>query len=366
MIPISQPAIGEDEIQDVVAVLRSGHLVQGPKVEALEQQFSDWCGVKHAVAVNSGTAALHIALHACGIGPGDEVITTPFTFVATANAILMTGARPVFADIDERTFNVSPESIERALSNKTKAILPVNLFGYPADYRALRAIAERHSLRIVEDAAQSVDAVFDGRKSGNLGDVGCFSFYATKNLMAGEGGMITTNDPDLFERARLFRHHGQSPERRYEYSGLGYNYRMSDVHATIALGQLRRLKQYTEKRREYAALYSDALRDIHGIVLPKESENVSHVFHQYTIRILSNAKLSRDGVQKMLMERGIQSQIYYPKPLFTSLHLRNGALLSEYPTTERMTGEVLSIPVHPALKREDVEYISHILQELLG
>lgn len=357
MIPISRPIITEEETAAVLAVLKSGQIVQGPVVEKLEQRFAELCGTKYAIAVNSGTAALHAAVHAIGIEPGDEVITTPFTFVASANCLLMAGAAPVFVDVDEKTFNINPARVEEAITPKTKAILAVNLYGQCADYEALSQIARKHGLKIVEDAAQSVAATFQGKTSGNLGDVGCFSLYATKNLTSGEGGVITTNDPDIYERALLFRHHGQKKGLRYEYYGLGYNYRLSDLHAAIAVTQMKRLSQMTQQRRENAARYTEAFQGLAGLITPVEASGSSHVFHQYTLRITDRAKQSRDELQTYLEKKAIQTQIYYPKALYDFPHLSAGKKEYDYSVTDKLTGEVISLPVHPLLSKDDVASI---------
>ena len=243
MICISKPIIEKEEIDNVMKVMNSGMLAQGVQVGKLEKQFATYCGAKHAIAVNSGTAALHTALYASGIRAGYEVITTPFTFVATANAIIMCWAKPVFVDVEKDTFNIDPFKIIAAITKRTKAIIPINLFGQCANYNVIKQLADIHNLKIIEDACQSHGAKYCGKFSGNLVDAGCFSFYATKNMMCGEGGIITTNNSDFAELCKRFRHHGQSVNTQYEYYDLGYNYRMTDLQASIALVQLKKLDQ---------------------------------------------------------------------------------------------------------------------------
>src|SRR3989344_3430323 len=365
MIPLSKVKLQKAEINAVIKVLKSGQLAQGKKVEELESKFANFCGTKYAVAVNSGTAALHCALYACGLMQGDEVITTPFTFVASANPILMVGAKPVFIDVDEKSLNLDPSKIESAITKKTKAIIAVNLYGQPADYSAINKIAKKYKLIVVEDAAQSVNAKYKNKKSGNLGDIGCFSFYTTKNIMCGEGGMITTNNKLYFEKARRFRHHGQDPDKRYEYFDLGYNYRMTDIAASLALVQLKRVESITEKRQQIAKLYDNAFKKIKELVIPFVSPDRTHVYHQYVLRIRRGQKISRDSLRKLLKKKGIETNIHYPKPLYQFPHLFSTKIPKTFfRVTQKVIKEVLSIPVHPHLTNEEVKYISNTIQEI--
>ncbi len=348
MIPIAQPQIGEEEKRAVLEVLESGMLAQGPRVQAFEAAFADYCGVRHAIATSSGTTALHVAMLAHGIGPGDEVITTPFSFVATANSVLYTGARPVFVDIDAATFNIAPECIEAAVTPHTRAILPVHLFGLPADMDAILAVAERHGLAVIEDAAQAHGAECRGRRVGSFG-TGCFSFYPTKNMTSAEGGMITTDDPEIAEQCRLIRQHGM--KRRYYHDSLGYNFRMTDVHAAIGLPQLAKLESFNETRIANASFLSEHLQ---GVVTPAVPKGRRHVFHQYTVRVTRGR---RDPVQAALTAKGIGTGVYYPVPL----HMQRVYLAQGdggfFPESERAAQEVLSLPVHPGLSRGDLETI---------
>lgn len=359
MINLSIPIIGTPEIKSVVSVLRSGYIVQGSKTKELEERFAAFCETKYAVAVSNGTAALHTALLAAGIGFGDEVITTPFTFIATVNAILMVGARPVFVDIDEYTFNIDPEEIAKKINRKTKAIIAVDLYGQPADFYAINRIAEKFGLRVIEDAAQAVNATYLTKKTGNLGDIGCFSFYATKNLMSGEGGMITTNDKKIYEQAKLLRHHGQSEKVRYQYNCLGFNYRMTDIQSALALSQLDRIDELTLKRQKIAGIYNEAFGKIPGLIIPMVAKEATHVYHQYTLRVTKDFRMSRDELKEYLQRNGIQSGIYYPLPLYTFSHIRKSLENNKniFPKTKLATTEVLSIPVHPLLTKKDIIYI---------
>jgi perosamine synthetase len=344
MIPIARPTMGEEEKQLVWSALESGALAQGARVHELEERFAEFIGVPHAVATSSGTTALHLALLGYGVGAGDEVITVPFTFIASATSILYTGARPVFVDVRPDDFCMDPALIEAAISPRTKAIMPVSLYGQPADMPAITAIAERHGLAVVEDAAQSHGAAIGERKSGTWG-AGVFSFYPTKNMTTGEGGMITTADDELAGRVRLMREHGMKV--RYHHDVLGYNFRMSDIHASIGLAQLPKLPAYNARRRQIAARYDAELQ---GVITPAVRAGVTHVYHQYTIRVNR-----RDEFVEQLRERGVGSGVYYPIPVDRQKPLvALGYGDQRFPVTELLTEQVLSIPVHPALSDEDV------------
>jgi perosamine synthetase len=358
MIPIARPIIGEKEKKLVNEVIDSGNLVQGSKTAELEKRFSEFCKIKYAVAVNSGTAALHCANYACGIKNGDEVITTPFTFVSTANSIIMQGAKPIFVDIDEDTYNIDPDKIEENISKKTIAILPVDLYGHPAEYDKLIKIAERYNVKIIEDACQSINAEYKGKKVGSFADVTCFSFYATKNMISGEGGIITTNCEEIADLCTRFRHHGQSKRTRYEYYDLGYNYRMMDLQAAIAIGQLDKINEFTKIRRRNALLFTNGLENIKGIVTPKEKDDIKHVFHQYTIKVTDEFSINRDELKEKLAKKGIICGIYYPKPLNLHPHfLKLGYKKGDFPVSERVSKQVLSLPIHPSINENDINRI---------
>ncbi|MEX1156065.1 MAG: DegT/DnrJ/EryC1/StrS family aminotransferase, partial [Chloroflexota bacterium] len=294
MIPIARPQMGDEEKEGVWDVLSSGALAQGARVRELEERFAAFVGVPHAVATSSGTTALHLALLGYGIGPGDEVITVPFTFMASATSVLYTGARPVFVDVEEDTFNIDVDQIEAAITPRTRAIMPISLYGQPADLPAIAEIAERRGLALVEDAAQSHGAAVGARRSGSWG-AGCFSFYPTKNMTTGEGGMITTADEAFADRVRLSREHGMRV--RYHHESVGYNFRMTDIHASIGLAQLAKLPAYNDRRRQIAARYDAELR---GVLVPRVAEGVTHVYHQYTLRVAR-----RDEFVERLRERGV-------------------------------------------------------------
>lgn len=348
MIYIAKPVIGPEEKEAVLAVMDSGIIAQGPKVKEFEAAFASMVGVKEAIATSSGTTALHTMLLAHGIGPGDEVITTPFTFIASANSIVYVGAKPVFVDIDPVTFNINPDLIEVAITPRTKAIMPVHLFGLSCDMAPIMAIAQRHDLAILEDAAQSHGATYFGEEVGSFGS-GAFSLYPTKNITSAEGGMVTTNDPAIAESCRVIRQHGM--RRRYYHDELGFNFRMTDIHAAIGCEQLKKLDGFNSQRRENARYLNE---NIAGVVTPQEPPNYRHVYHQYTIRVPSGI---RDGLVDHLQKTGIGFGIYYPVPIHKQTIYREMGYTDQLPEAEKAALEVLSLPVHPSLTHAELETI---------
>jgi len=351
LIPIAKPNIGDREKKAVQEVLDSGMIAQGSKVGELEQLFAGYCKSKYAVATNNGTSALHTALHSLGINKGDEVITTPFTFIATGNSILMQGGVPVFADIEKDTYNIDPESVKGKITKKTKAILFVDLFGHMADIESLKKIAQEHNLMLIEDACQSHGAKFHDITAGSAADASCFSLYATKNMVSGEGGIMTTNNAEVDALARRFRHHGQDPKVMYKYFGLGYNYRMTDIHAAIAIEQLKQIEEFNIARIKNAEMLTAGLKQIAWIKTPIVKPGCRHVFHQYTIRI--DEKI-RDKLIEYLKENGIGSGVFYPTPLHTVPHMESD---DKCPVADKASKEVLSLPVHPQVSENDIKYI---------
>lgn len=358
MIPIAQPLISDQEIEEVVKVLKSGFIAQGPKVAEFEEKFAGYIGVENAVATTSGTTALHLALLALGIEKGDEVITTPFSFAATANSILFTGASPVFADIDPETYNLDPQKIEEKINKNTKAIMPVHLYGQPADMDPIRKIADEHNLFLVEDAAQAHGAQYHNQMVGSIGDMACFSFYPTKNMTTGEGGMITTDNDELAEAARMLRSHGES--ERYSHMLLGYNFRMTDIAAAIGLVQLKRLEEFTRSRIENAEYLNTHIDTIKGIKPPFVTDQVKHVFHQYTVRV-ENGK--RNEIKDFLTELGVGTGVHYPKTIYQQKLYQDMGIKANCPIAEKSASEVLSLPVHPGLTVEDLGEIVNSLEE---
>jgi perosamine synthetase len=367
MIAIAHPLFGAEEEAAALRVLGSGQLAQGERVATFERRFAELCHVREAVAVSSGTAALHLALLAHDIGRGDEVITTAFSFAATANVILLVGATPVFVDIEPDTCTLNPVQAEMALTRRTKAIIPVHLYGHPCEMNRLQKIAEAFSLVLIEDASQAHAATIDGRPVGSFG-TGCFSFYATKNMTTGEGGMVTTNDPAIAERVRLLRNHGQ--EARYYQIALGYNLRMTELQAALGIAQIEKLEYFTQQRIANATYLTNNLQGI--VQTPVERPGYRHVYHQYTIKIPSK----RNEFATELRARGVDTTIHYPIPIHQQPFYRRKPGLfrvlspgqrtpvkgnnptAHLPVTESAAQQVLSLPVHPALSQEDLSTIA--------
>lgn len=360
-IPVARPAIGQEEISAVTAVLQSGMLASGERVVEFEKKFADYCGTTHAVAINNGTAAIHAALLAADIGAGDEVIVPTFSFVATASAVSMCGAKPVFADVEDRTFNIDPKKIEELVTPKTKAVIGVHLFGQPFDVRAVQDICESHNLKLVEDAAQAHGALYHGEKVGGFGHFGCFSFYATKNMITGEGGMVTTSEKAYNERLRLIINHGQS--EKYLHTRLGYNYRMTDIGAALGIVQLKKLEKFNLRRRKNAEFY-DSHISVKGLVTPAVSPDVSHVYHQYVLTLTEDFPLSRAEFMDYLKAKGIGSAIHYPIPIHRQplYGLENDP--DPCPVATRLAGCVLSLPVHPLLDQKELAYICDTINKV--
>jgi perosamine synthetase len=346
MIPAARPEIGDRERAAVDRVMLSGMLAQGPEVAAFETEFSKIVDGMHSVAVNSGTSALHMAFLAAGIGAGEEVIVPSFSFAATANAVALAGAVPVFVDIELDFFAIDPAAVEAAITPRTRAIMPVHLYGHPANLVALKAIAEKHDLLLFEDAAQAHAASVDGIPVGAWGIAGSFSFYPTKNMTSGEGGMITTPSAELARLARVLRNQGM--ERRYENEVVGFNTRMTDIHAAIGRVQLTRLAEWTAKRQSNAAFFS---ANLIGVVTPPTAPGAVHVFHQYTVRVPDH---DRDAFAEELRKRGVGSGVYYPTPIH---RLPSFRLDLDLPQTELAAQQVLSLPVYPSLTEYELETI---------
>ena len=351
-ISIAKPQIGDEEVTAVSRVLRSGMIASGPETKEFENEFSDFIGCKYACSVNNGTSALSLALSAAGIGPGDEVITTPMTFVATANSILSCGAIPVFCDIDESTFNISPTNVEGAISDKTKAIIPVHLYGLPAEMGEFRRIAEENSLVLIGDAAQAHGAAIGNERVGSLADVECFSFYPTKNMTTAEGGMVTTNDEELFFKMNSIRNHGRPNNLlgAYEHDRFGLNLRLTDLGSAIGRVQLSKLPEFNRIRARNAKALSEMLEGT-PVILPEEPEGFTHAWHQYTIRISD-----RHGLSDYLREREIGTGIYYPRLIQDYPHLEQ--FRSKCPIAEKVVHEVISLPIHPGITLDDIEHVA--------
>lgn len=355
-IPIARPITSDEELRAIEEVLRSGMLAQGRIVNEFENLFSNYNSVKNTIAVSNGTVALDVALKALGIREGDEIITTPFTFIATANSILYQKAKPVFADVDDRTFNINPENVINKLTKKTKAIIGVHLFGHPFDIKAIQDICEDHELLLVEDCAQAHGAEYQGKKVGSFG-TGCFSFYPTKNITTGEGGIITTDNDEVSGTCRLLRNHGQSS--KYFHTVLGYNYRLTDIQAAIGVVQLNKLDGFNKKRILNAEYLNKHIKT-DGIITPHKEKRVKHVYHQYVVSI-DRDSIDREKFIKYLTDNGIGCAVHYPIPIFKQPIYQELGYTDENvncPVAGELANTVLSLPIHPALTEEDLKYIA--------
>jgi dTDP-4-amino-4,6-dideoxygalactose transaminase len=354
-IPAANPLTGDEERQAVDRVMRSGMITQGPEVAAFEREFAEHFGLgRRCVAVSSGTSGLHLGLLAAGVKPGDEVIVPSFTFAATANSVALTGATPVFADIDPISFCLDPASVERAISERSVGVMPVHLFGHPADMSALGAIAQRHRVHVFEDAAQAHGASLGGTPVGAFGSFAMFSLYSTKNMTSGEGGMVSVADDEIERLIRLYRNQGM--ERQYENEVVGFNARMTDIHAAIGRVQLTKVDEWT-KRRQYSAAF--LTENLDGVSTPTVAADAEHVFHQYTVRVSDD----RDGLAKALRdEHGIGSGLFYPVPTHRLAPFRADV---DLPETEAAARECLSLPVHPSVSDADLERIVSAVNTLV-
>ncbi len=356
VIPLVRPFNSPEIERAVLEVLRSGRLVSGPVVEDLEKKMGAYLGVKHIVAVNSGTAALHLAFLACGIGPGDEVVTTPFSFFASTGMILHSGAKPVFADINPQSYNINPEEVKKKITEKTVAIEPVHLYGQPCEMDELLEIAREHDLHMIEDAAQAIGAEYKGRKAGTLGDVGCFSTYVSKNLHTAEGGFLATNNEEIAEKARVLRSQGQMG--KYNHVMLGFNYRMNEVEAAIGREQIPLLDGFNEARRKNASLLRDHLTGVSGVIAPYELPSMKHVYHQFTVRITKpGGRETRDRVILTLRGEGVEAEVHYPSiiPLQPACKGNVPYAEGECPEAELASDTVISLPISPIVSSPDIE-----------
>jgi len=366
MITINAPQIGEEEIEAVVKVMKSGFLTHGlgagPVVTKFEKAFAKFVGAKHAIAVNTGTSALHLAIAGAGIKQGDEVILPSFTFVSTAEVIAMAGAKPVFVDIDPETYNIAPEKVEKALTKKIRAIMPVDLYGLSADMQPIKEIAEKHGLIVIEDSAQAHGASYKGKPPGAFADVACWSFYASKNMTTGEGGMITTNNDELAERMRFMRSHGE--KEKYKSLMLGHNYHMPEIQAAIGFVQLNKLPKFIAKRRENAERLTAKLREAKRLQLPKEPKGYKHSWYLYTVRLKGAKVKKRDEIVEALRQKGIGAEVYYVTPIHLMPYYRKFRTY-RLPETERTANQVFSLPVHPGVTAEQIDFVSESVLHLV-
>jgi UDP-4-amino-4,6-dideoxy-N-acetyl-beta-L-altrosamine transaminase len=366
-IPFFIPWVNREDKKAVLETLNSRWLTGGPKTKEFEELFTNYVGVRHAVAVNSGTAALHLAMRALGTGPEDEVIVPVFTFAATANAPLFVGAKPVFADIDEKTSNISPKDIQNKITEKTKAIIVVHYGGQPCDMKEIMQIAKRHNLYVVEDCAHSLGAEYMGQKTGGIGTIGCFSFYPTKIITTLEGGMVTTNDEKIADQTRILREHGVTKsafEREknatwyYDVVDLGYNYRLNELQAALGISQLRRVSEINKKRIEAARYYTQKLKEIDGIIPPYEASDRTHIYHLYVLRVTEKYGISRDELYKRLSAKGIGLSVHYtPLHLLTFYKKTLGYTKGDFPIAERISKEILSLPLFPTISKTQIDHV---------
>lgn len=364
MIPISRVRLSEEAEQLAVEVIRSGMIAQGPMVARLEEAMARLAGARHAVAVNNGTTALVVALQALDLRPGDEVVTSPFTFVATLNAILEAGATVRFADISADDFCVDPDRMAAAITDRTRVLLPVHLYGQAADLDLISPLADRHGLALVEDAAQAHGATIGGRPVGSFG-LGCFSFYGTKNITTGEGGAVTTDDDTLADRLRLLRNQGM--RQRYQYELAGHNYRLTDLQAALAIPQLDAYPDTLARRRANAARLSAGLADVAGLRTPAQLPGREHVWHQYTVLLTNDSPVDREELQARLTERGIGCGVYYPRLVFDyACYREHPQVITEpMPVALRVTRNCLSLPVHQHLTGDEIETIITGVREVM-
>jgi perosamine synthetase len=367
LIPINLPKIGEEEVQAVVKVLRSGMLTSGlgagPQVTEFEKSYADFACAKHAVAVNTGTAALHSAVLAVGVKQGDEVILPSFTFVATAEAVVLAGAKPVFSDIDPKNYNLSPSAVEKAVTKKTKAIMPVDIYGSSADMKPLREIARKHSLVTIEDAAQAHGTTYAGKPAGAFADAACWSLYASKNITTGEGGVVTTNNDQIAETLRMIRTHGE--KAKYSSLMLGTNYRMSEIQAAIGNVQLKKLPSFIAKRRQNALQLTKILSKNSKLVLPYESTDMLHSWYLYTIKLKDSTEDERNHIVEELKKKGIGAEVYYINPVHQMPFYRENFGNVKLPETEKASKQVFSLPVHPGVTEDQIQFIGETVLSLL-
>ena len=379
-INVVQPQLNDNEYNAVMEVLKSGHLAEGKKARTLEKQFSEYIGVKHAIFTSNGTTALHLSLEALEINPGDEILTTAFTFIASSNSILFVGAIPKFVDIDPLTFNIDPKKLEKSITPKTKAIMPVHIFGLPADMPEIKEIAEKHNLLIIEDSAQAHGGRINGKHAGSFGDIGCFSFYATKNMISGEGGMVVTDDDVIAEKCLSSKNHGRSADSfgGYAHFRVGYNFRGADFAAAIALEQLKKLPSFLEKRAYNVKKYNNELSDLQ-LQFQEYPENFTHG-NYICAPYLKNSSTSPQDVISKLKEKGVNSRTIYDSPTYTQPAYKNinnwrwakvGVQYPNYskislPVTENIAKNHFEIPCHPGLTEEQLNYVIISLKEILS
>jgi len=375
-LPYGRQWIDEDDIQAVVNVLKSNYLTTGPAIKEFEDQLKSVTGAEYVVAISNGTAALHAACFAAGIGEGDEVITTPMTFAATANAVLYCGGTPVFADIDPETYNIDPEDIRRKITDKTKAIIPVHYTGQPCDMDEIMKIAKEHNLIVIEDAAHALGAEYKGRKIGSIGDMTTFSFHPVKPITTGEGGAITTNNKEFYDKLMLFRSHGITRDQKmllndnaawyYEQHFLGYNYRMTDIQAALGCSQLNKLEFFLQKRRKYAKMYSEAFKDLEGVIIPKQLDDTLSGWHLYVLQLdTDKIRPDRRVIFDELSIHNIGVNVHYIPVYYHPYYQKLGYKKGLCPNAEKLYERIITLPLFPKMSEEDIMYVIKIVKELV-
>ncbi|MBZ4645361.1 MAG: perosamine synthetase [Petroclostridium sp.] len=373
-IPYGQQWIDEDDVQAVIETLKSDYLTTGPKIKQFEEKLKEVTGAEYAVAIANGTAALHAACFAAGIQEGDEVITSPITFAASANCVLYMGAKPVFADIDPATYNIHPDEIRKKITKKTKAIIPVHFTGQPCDMDEIIKIAKEYDLMVIEDGAHALGAEYKGKKIGSIGDMTTFSFHPVKHITTGEGGAITTNDKKLYERLLLFRAHGITREKAlltrdegswyYEQHLLGYNYRITDIQAALGISQLGKLESFLRKRREYSTIYNQAFSQVDGIIIPLQLENTNSAWHLYIIQLeLSKLRVGRRDIFEELRQRNIGVNVHYIPVYYHPYYQKLGYQKGLCPIAEALYESIITLPLYPKMSEQDIQYI---IQNVIG
>lgn len=376
-IPYGKQHIDEEDINEIVEVLKSDFLTTGPKIDEFERAFAKHIGAKHAIVVSNGTAALHIACLAAGIGEGDEVITTPLTFAASSNAVLYCGGTPVFADVDLKTYNIDPEDIKRKITDKTKAIIPVHYAGQPCDMDEIRKIATEHNLIIIEDAAHALGSEYKDKKIGTISELTTFSFHPVKHITTGEGGMVTTDDDELYKRLKLFKTHGitrdteimekENPEPwYYEQLELGYNYRVTDFQCALGISQLKKLDDFIEKRREIVNIYNKAFAELEGITIPYQLPYTYSSYHLYVIQLdLEKLSIGRRGVFEILREKGIGVNVHYIPVYYFPYYKKLGYSKGICPKAERIYEGIITLPLYPRLQYDEIKYVIESVKEVI-
>ena len=376
-IPYSKQYIDDEDIQAVVEILRSDYLTTGPKIQEFEEKFAEYIGVKYAVAISNGTAALHIACLAAGIGEGDEVITTPITFVASANSVLYCGGTPVFADIDPKTYNICPKEIRKKITSRTKAIIPVHFTGQPCNMNEIQRIAKEYNLIVIEDAAHALGAEYKGKRTGSMSDMTTFSFHPVKHITTGEGGMITTNDEKIYKKLILFRAHGITRDNDllvnqnegpwyYEQLDLGYNYRITDIQCALGISQLKKLDKFIDRRKRIVNMYNDEFKSLEGIITPYQGHHTDSSWHLYVIKLeLDKLKVGRKEIFEELKKQNIGVNVHYIPVYYFPYYQRLGYNKGSCPVAEKLYESIITLPLFPDMTDKDVEYVTRTVQSII-